>query len=165
MRISLIVALDQHGLIGVGNALPWRLSADLKHFKALTMGKPIIMGRKTCESIGRPLPGRRNLVLTRNADFNPAGFEVFRDVESLVLSIQGVDDAMVIGGAEVYRVFLERADRLYVTEVAGNFAGDTWFPVWPLGPEWREVTRENRPADEQNPHAMAFVCFEKVENS
>lgn len=158
---SFIVALDKNGLIGKGNDLPWRLPADLKHFKRITMGKPIIMGRKTCESIGRPLPGRRNIVLSRDADFGAEGFEVFHSADELFDAIKSSTETMIIGGAEIYRLLLDQSDRAYVTVVDGEFQGDTWFPQWPLKENWKLVSEEPRAADEKNPHDLRFRVYQR----
>lgn len=162
MPVSLIVALDENGLIGRGNQLPWRLPADLKHFKRITMGHPVIMGRKTYESIGKPLPGRRNIVLTRQRDFHPDGVEVAGSVDEVAALLQPADEAMVIGGAEVYQAFWPLVTKAYVTVVHHVFAGDTWFPEWPLA-GWRLTASELREADEANPYRLRFMEFEKVE--
>lgn len=163
MRVSLIVALDKNGLIGAGNKLPWHAPADLKHFKSVTMGKPVVMGRKTCESIAGPLPGRRNIVLTRNPAFIRDGFEVCRDLDSCLAMLDGSEEVMIIGGAEIYRLCWDRVDRIYATLVEGEFAGDTWFPEWPLGSDWRAVSDEFRASDDRTPFDLRFLVFEKLE--
>ncbi|HMO50228.1 MAG TPA: dihydrofolate reductase [Kiritimatiellia bacterium] len=164
MHVSLIVALDQNGLIGAAGRLPWRLPADLRHFKALTMGKPILMGRKTCLSLGGPLPGRRNLVLTRNPEFRREGFECFTGERAVLSAVQHVDELVVIGGSDVYRLFLPVVRRVYVTMIHGSFTGDVWFPEWPLDPaHWQLVECLEHPADDKNPWAMSFQVYEKVE--
>jgi len=165
MHVSLIVALDKNGLIGAGNQLPWHAPADLKHFKTITMGKPVVMGRKTCESIARPLPGRRNIVLTRNTVFIRDGFEVYHDLESCLHVLAGTDEVMIIGGAEIYRLCWRRADRIHATLVEGDFSGDTWFPQWPLGPEWRLILDEFRASDDRTPFNLWFKQFEKLEKN
>ncbi len=164
MIISLIVALDQHGLIGRAGGLPWRLPADLAHFKAVTMGKPVIMGRRTCESLPKALPGRRNIVLTKNRDFVRDGFEVVHSPDELWPTLEGAEEAVVIGGAEIYRLLLPQTSRAFVTLVEGEFMGDTWFPEWPLT-GWVEVASEIRPSDEKNPHGMTFMTMEKIGRS
>ncbi len=141
MRISLIAALAKNRVIGANNTLPWRLPEDLKRFKALTMGHPIIMGRKTYESIGRALPGRLNIVVTRNADFTAAGCTVVDSPAAAVAACIGVDEAFVIGGAELYRAWMDSADRMYLTEIDQNFAGDAWFPEFDRA-RWKETARE-----------------------
>jgi dihydrofolate reductase len=163
MMITLVVALDRNGLIGRAGELPWRLPADLAHFKHVTMGKPIVMGRKTFASIGRPLPGRRNVVVTRNVDFTAEGVEVCHSVEQVRELLAGAGEVMVIGGAVIYRAFMPQAGRMVVTLVEGDFEGDTWFPAWPLGEEWTCRKRERREADGKNPHAMEYLWLEKLE--
>jgi dihydrofolate reductase len=159
--VSLIVAMARNGVIGRGNAMPWHLPADLKRFKALTLGKPILMGRRTYESIGRALPGRDNLVLTRARDWRAAGVTVVHSVdEALQHSAAGAELA-VIGGAEVYRLTLPLAGRIYLTQVLADVEGDTFFPEFSAG-EWREVESSEYPADERHAYGMKFVTFERV---
>ena len=157
--ISLIWAMDANRLIGKGNALPWRLPADMGWFKQQTMGKPILMGRKTYESIGKPLPGRLNLVLTRQ-DMSIDGCTV---VHSLQEALQVVGDGcelMVIGGAEVYAKALPMASRLYVTEIEATFDGDAWFPVFDTA-GWRETLCEDHAPDEKNLYSYRFRVMER----
>lgn len=156
--LFLIYARADNGVIGRDNALPWRLPADLKRFKALTIGKPMIMGRKTFESFPAPLPGRRHIVLTRDAQWQAEGAEVARDVAS-ALALAGSGDVAVIGGAEIYRLFLPLAERVELTEVHGLFDGDTFVP--PLGDEWIEVTRETLAPDAGRP-AFDWVTLERT---
>jgi len=163
MRISLIVALDKNGLIGNQNGLPWKLPADLKHFKATTMNKPVIMGRKTCESIGRPLPGRRNIVISRNNNLQLDGFEVFASVNAVLDELSGVEECIIIGGSEIYQLFWEKVSRAYITLINAEFKGDTWFTHWPLSADWTLQSAENRAPDEKNSYFMTFMVFEKVE--
>ena len=160
MRISLVVALDRHRAIGRDNDLPWRLPDDLKRFKALTMGKPVLMGRKTAESLGRALPGRLNLVLTRRAAVPFDGMQVVASVDEAV-AIAGAENAeelCVIGGGEVYALTLDRADVLHLTEV-DTVVDDAhaFFPAFDPA-EWREVAREPHPVDAK--HALAFDFVE-----
>jgi dihydrofolate reductase len=162
--LSLIVALDRKGLIGRNQALPWHLPADLKHFKSVTLGKPVIMGRRTCESIGRPLSGRRNLVVTRNADFRPAGFEIFHDAKSTLAAVRDAAETVVIGGAEIYQLFWPEITQAYVTLVDGEYDGDTWFRPWPLS-GWDLVSSVERPPDSTNPCPLRFLQFIKVEKN
>ena len=160
MRLSLIVAMDTGGVIGRDGGLPWRLQADLRNFKRITLGKPIVMGRKTWESIGRPLPGRKNIVLTRDTTWAAEGALVARDAEQALCLAGDAEELMVIGGAEVYRLFLPRADRIYLTEVGDRVAGDTHFPEWDRD-EFEEVSREEHAADEQNAHAFTFLVLDR----
>jgi dihydrofolate reductase len=142
MTVSLIAALAKNRVIGAGNALPWRLPEDLKHFKALTMGHPVIMGRKTFESIGKPLPGRRNIVVTRSQSFRAEGCEVVDSPDAaLRAAADQAEEVFVIGGAELYRAFLDRADCLYLTEIDRDVEGDAWFPDIDRN-EWQESSRE-----------------------
>ncbi len=167
VTIALIWAMDRNRLIGRDNDLPWRLKADLQFFKKTTLGRPIIMGRKTWESLPfKPLPGRTNIVLTRSADYVAEGAEVVRSAdEALAVAEQTeAEVVMVIGGAGVYRSFLPRADRLYITEIDDEFDGDTWFPRYDAT-EWVEVSRESHDPDESNPYPFAFVTYERVEQS
>ena len=161
VKIALIVATDLDGVIGRDNALPWHLPADLAHFKRMTMGKPILMGRRTFQSIGRALPGRRNLVLTRGT-FSAPGVEVVNSIEEALQKVAGEPELANIGGAEVLRQSLARTDRIYLTRVHVTLEGDTFLPVLPPA-EWREVEREERPADERNPYAMSFITLERVD--
>lgn len=159
--VSLIVAMARNRVIGVDNTLPWRLSADLQHFKALTMGKPIIMGRLTWESIGRPLPGRRNIVLSRSVIEVPDGVDVVNSLADAIELCSSVPEIMIMGGAQVYKQALPLAQQLYITEVACDVEGDAWFPEIDQN-AWRELTRESHVADEKNEYAFDFVCLERV---
>lgn len=161
MRVSLVVAADRGGVIGRAGGLPWRLPADMRHFKQTTMGHPMIMGRRTWESIGRALPGRRSIVLSRDRGFAPDGAEVARSPEDAVRLAEPADEVMVIGGEAVYRAFLDRCDRIHLTRVDGDFAGDARLPE--LDPDvWREVARREHPADQRNPYPMSFVVLERA---
>lgn len=152
-----IVAHDQNRLIGGGNDLLWHLPNDLKYFKERTRGFPIIMGRKTFDSLGRPLPGRRNMVVTRQADWTAEGVEVFGSLEDTLAALNGAD-AFIVGGGEIYRVALPSVDLLYVTEVhAAIDGGDTWFPNYSEG--FTETAREDHPADERHAYAYSFVTL------
>ncbi len=159
MTVSMIVAMASGNVIGIENKLPWHLSADLKYFKSVTMGKPIIMGRKTFESIGRPLPGRRNLVITRDTAWSADGVDVFHTPEAALAAVSGVDEAMVIGGAEIYALLLPFTHKLYVTEVALDVKGDAHFPVIEVG-DWRETSRDSFDAEDTQP-AYSFVTYER----
>ena len=154
--ISLIVAVSTNNVIGADGDLPWRLSDDLKRFKVVTMGKPIVMGRKTHESIGRPLPGRQNIVITRQNDFNADGCDVVQSTAEAVEVAGGADEVMVIGGSQIYATFLPLADRIYLTRVHTEVDGDAFFP--PLdGAEWRESASESYEADDSNDYYTSFV--------
>lgn len=166
MRLSLVVAVAQNGVIGRDNAMPWRLPGDLKRFKAITMGKPIIMGRKTFESIGRPLPGRVNIVLSRDPGFKPDRVRVVRDFASAVelagaaAAAGGVSEIMVIGGAAIYRLALPEADRIYLTQVHDAPEGDTNFPALDAA-DWVEVSRERHPAGPGDSCDCSFVVMDR----
>jgi dihydrofolate reductase len=140
-RICLIAALAANGVIGRNNALPWNLPADLKRFKALTLGHPVLMGRKTHESIGRPLPGRRNLVITRNRDYSAPGCEIVHSLDEAIAACRGEQEIFIIGGAELYRESLPRAHCLEFTEIRADFKGDATFPEFSMS-EWHETARE-----------------------
>ena len=159
--ISLIVAMDRRGVIGMDGALPWRLSGDLRNFKAITMGKPIIMGRKTHESIGRPLPGRQNIVLTRQKGYTAQGCDVRHDVEDALAACAGAEEVMVMGGAALYEQFLPRAGRIYLTRVQAEVDGDTHFPQFDES-VWNEVERQDSQADADNEYPYSFLVLEKA---
>jgi dihydrofolate reductase len=157
--ITLIVAAADNGVIGRGNALPWHLPDDLKRFKQLTLGKPIVMGRKTFESIGRPLPGRLNIVVTRDANYRREGVSVVHGVDEAVRAAGEATELMVIGGAELFRLFLPRATRVHLTRVHAEVAGDVVWP--PLDDTWGVVESEPHAADERHASAMTFEVWEK----
>jgi dihydrofolate reductase len=155
-RISLIVARARNGVIGRDGSLPWKIPGELAHFKRVTLGHPIVMGRKTWESLGRPLPGRRNIVVTRNADYTVSGAEVVTSLPAALALCEGVADVFVIGGAELYAQALPLATRAIVTEIDADFDGDAHFPA--LDPRhWRETART--PGSAEPPHA--FVTYER----
>jgi len=163
MRTSIIVAMAKNGVIGRDGDLPWRLSEDLKRFKETTMGKPIIMGRKTWESIGRPLPGRPHIVISRDPHYAADGVDVVQSVEEALACARefGTDEIMVIGGAEIYRLALSGTDRMYVTEVHSEIEGDTQFPEFDRS-EWRESVREGPFSTEKSDLTFSFVQFDRV---
>jgi len=158
MIISLIAAMDKNRLIGIENRLPWRLPADMKHFRALTMGKPVLMGRKTFDSIGKPLPGRSNIVVSQDPDFRPDGVAVANSIAEALAAGGEAAEIMVIGGASFYAQLLPRAQRLYITEIHHAFAGDAFFPAWNPG-EWREIAREDHNADNDNSYPYSFITL------
>jgi dihydrofolate reductase len=160
-RICLIAALAANRVIGSNNALPWRLPADLKRFKTLTMGHPVLMGRKTHESIGRPLPGRRNLVITRNRGYSAAGCEVVHSLNEAVAACSDTREIFVIGGAELYRESLPRAHCLEFTEIHAEFEGDAWFPGFSAA-EWRETGREIHREETGVAFRYDFVRYERI---
>lgn len=160
MIISIIAGMDENRLIGQGNRLPWRLPADMKHFRRHTVGKPVLMGRKTFESIGKPLPKRTNILLTNNRDYRAEGCIVTYSIGEALEAAGGCEELMVIGGASIYELFLPRADRLYLTCIHESFEGDTYFPVFDLT-HWQEVKRDHRRPDEKNPHPYSFIFLHR----
>ncbi len=161
MKSSIIVAISENNVIGRDGGLPWHLSADLQRFKRLTMGCLIIMGRKTYESIGRPLPGRTSIVVTRQDDYQPAGVLVAPSLDQALDIAQTDDEAFVIGGAEIYRQALPRANRLVVTRVHATIDGDVFFPeIEPS--QWRLQSEEPHEADDRNDFPFTFQTFERV---
>jgi dihydrofolate reductase len=166
LPLSLIAALGENRVIGVDNSMPWHLPGDFKYFKATTLGKPIIMGRKTWDSLGRPLPGRLNIVVSRQTGLVLEGAEVYPSLEAAVVRAeewakeQGVDELMLIGGAQLYAQGLAQADRLYLTRVALSPEGDAWFPEFDLH-QWKLVSNVENPAIEDKP-AYNFEVWEKA---
>ena len=160
--ISYVVAVSRNGVIGREGGLPWHISSDLKRFKEITMGKPVVMGRKTWESLPRkPLPGRRNIVITRQSGFAPEGAEVASSAEAALRLAGDVPEVAVIGGGEIYRLFWPLVDRLYLTEVDLEVAGDTHFPAVSPG-EWREVGRELHPQGERDSASFTLRILDRV---
>ena len=160
-RIAFVVARDRHGVIGKDGRLPWRLPDDMRHVRDLTVGKPLIMGRRTFASIGRPLPNRVSIVLTRDPDFRCDGCLIARTTDEALALAGDAPEVIVFGGAGVFRDFLPRADRIYLTEVDTEAEGDTFFPS--LDPkEWHEVDRKAHPADARHPFAFTFVLLERA---
>ena len=160
MRISLVVAMARNRVIGKDNALPWRLPADLAHFKRVTMGRPIVMGRRTYESIGKPLPGRKNIVVTRNRDFSAPGCTVVASLEEAWRAAAGADEVCVIGGTSLFVESLPLADVIHLTEVEAEVAGDTYFPPFDRA-EWRETVVAHHPADERHAYPMRILRLER----
>ena len=158
--ISFVVAMARNGVIGRDSTLPWRLPEDLRRFKAITMGKPILMGRKTFESIGKPLPGRTNIVLTRDRGWRAQGVVVVYSVEEALEQARDTPELVVIGGAEIYRLFMPIAERIYLTHVHADVLGDTVFPDFDPT-QWVEVERCEYPADERHAYAVSFVTLER----
>jgi len=160
-RLELVVAAARNGVIGRENGLPWSLPGDLAYFKRLTMGQPILMGRRTWDSIGRPLPGRLNLVLSRDRALRLEGATVVHTLRDAILVAGAAPRLMVIGGAELFRMTLSDAKVLHLTEVDADVEGDVRFPDW-SPEEWREVQREAHPADARHAYAYAFVTLERA---
>ncbi|RUM49828.1 MAG: type 3 dihydrofolate reductase [Marinomonas sp.] len=164
--LSLIVAMSSNRVIGVNNSLPWHLPNDLKYFKQATMGKPIVMGRNTFESIGKPLPGRRNIVISRNPDYQPEGVDVVSSLEAAIqlgediCLVDGQEEVMIIGGAQIYSLALERADRLYITHVDAEIEGDAFFPEvnWE---NYEKIGEEAFAAEGPNPYDYRFSVYQK----
>lgn len=166
MKVALIWAMSRNRVIGRNNALPWHLSEDLRYFKRVTFGKPVIMGRKTWESIGRPLPGRTNIVVTRDENFQAEGVKVVHSLEQAIALaeniafLDGVDEAIVMGGAEIYALALPSAQRLYLTQIHAEVEGDASFPELDLS-AWQEVAREDHPATGPNPYDYSFIIYDR----
>ena len=159
MDIAIIVAMDKQGLIGQENDLPWKLSADLQYFRKITMGKCLIMGRHTHESIGRALPGRKNIILTRNEHYQAQDCTVVTSLEDALAAVDTLE-VMIIGGASLYKTFLPHANRLYLTQVHAILEGDTWFPKWDKT-QWQQVKNEDHFADEKNNYDYSFNVLER----
>ena len=160
MKISMIAAMAKDRVIGKDNAMPWHLPADFAWFKQSTMGKPIVMGRKTFESIGRPLPGRQNIVISRNPEFHAEGVTVVADIAAAKAAAGEVEELMIIGGGSIYEACLPEAERLYLTFIDLAVEGDTCFPDWGAG--WHETHSETYQADEKNAHDMRFVIMDRL---
>lgn len=159
MTISLIAAMDKNRVIGTDDGkLPWHLPADLKRFKSLTIGKPVIMGRKTFESIGRSLPERLNIVITRNKNYEAPGCAVVHSADEALAQTKDALEVMVIGGAEIFTQFFPRAGKMYLTLIDGVFSGSVYFPEWNSA-EWREVSREAHEPDEKNRYGYTFLTL------
>jgi len=158
--IALVAAAAQNGVIGSDNRLPWHLPADLKHFKQVTMGKPVVMGRKTFESIGRALPGRTNIVITQSRDYTAPGCLVVNTLDQALAAAGDGGEIMIIGGATLYTACLSRATRIYLTRIHHDFPGDARFPDLDLK-QWREIERRDCPADDKNPYAYSFIVLER----
>jgi dihydrofolate reductase len=156
-----VVAVAENGVIGRDNALPWRLPNDLKFFKKTTLGHPILMGRATFDSIGRPLPGRLNLVLSHKRDLHIEGCTVVHSLDDAIAAGADASELMVVGGAQVYAQILPRADRIYLTRVHADVAGDTYFPAIDTT-QWRAESTERYEADAQHAHAYSFITMQRV---
>ena len=162
MKVSMIVAMAENRVIGLDNKMPWHLPADLQFFKRVTLGKPVIMGRKTYQSIGRPLPGRKNIVLSRDTELVIEGVECVQTLEQAQKLVGDVDEVMIIGGATIYEQFLSQADRLYLTFIDLDTEGDTHFPDYQSMSEWKESEREVHLKDEKNGYDYQFVTLDRV---
>lgn len=158
----MIAAMAQQRVIGLNNQMPWHLPADLQHFKKVTLGKPVVMGRKTFESIGRPLPGRRNIVISRQAPRGDSPVEWVSSIEQALALLAEQPEVMIIGGAEIYRQCLPLAQRLYLTEIALETAGDAFFPDYHASGNWQEIAREEHPQSAENPLGYRFITLERL---
>lgn len=161
MRISMVVAASTNNVIGRDGGLPWHIPEDLKHFKAITLGHPIVMGRRTFESIGRALPGRVNIVLTTRTDCVADGCAIVRSPAAALAAAGDADEVMIIGGGQVYSLFLPMADRIYMTRVETEIEGDTFFPALPAN-EWRVSSEERFPPSPEREHAFSFQNLERM---
>jgi len=162
MIISMIAAMANNRVIGLDNQMPWHLPADLQHFKKVTTGKPVIMGRKTFESIGRPLPGRRNIIITRNSEYTAQGIETVTTPEAALKLVCDVEEVMIIGGGNVYEQFLPKADRLYLTFIDLDVKGDTQFPDYNKVANWNVKEEQENLPDEKNKSSYKFVTLYKA---
>ncbi|MFC3094269.1 type 3 dihydrofolate reductase [Alteromonas sediminis] len=163
-KLAMIAAMAHNRVIGANNDMPWHMPADLKHFKQVTLGKPVIMGRKTYESIGKALPGRQNIVITQQAEFTLPDAQVLNNIDDAVTLARQSDaeEIMIIGGGTLYQAMLPHADRLYLTFIDLDVSGDTYFPDYMSAAKWRETSKESHHADEKNPHDYTFVCLERA---
>ena len=157
--ISMIWAMGRDNSLGLKNRMPWHLPADLAYFMKTTLGKPVIMGRKTFESLGKPLRGRENIVITRSSDFNCEGCTIVDSIEKAIEFIRE-EEAFIIGGAEIYKAFLPLADKLYVTVIDEEFEADTYFPEIDYS-QWKLVSTETGPRDEKNPYNYEWLVYER----
>ena len=160
-QVSIIVAISENNAIGKDNQLLWHLPADLKHFKEITTGHPIIMGRKTYDSIGRPLPNRRNIVITRQKDLTIANVEVVHDLSEAIALFKEDEEIFVIGGAEIYKHTLALANIIYLTTVHENYEADAYFPTINQN-DWKEIEKEHHNADEKNSIAYTFSTLQRI---
>lgn len=158
--ISIIAAMAENRAIGINNSLPWHLPADLRHFRQLTIGHHVIMGRRNYESIGKPLPDRHNIVVTRNPEYRAPGCQVKNSLEKALRDIQNDPEIFIIGGAEIYRQALSVADRIYLTLVHAEINGDIYFPEFDMR-DWKETIRTRHEADERNSYPYSFVTYDR----
>jgi dihydrofolate reductase len=160
MIISMIAAIGKNNVIGTKNSLPWKLPADMKHFVQITKGKPVIMGRKTFESIGKPLANRINVIITHDYDFEAEGCVIAHSVDEALKAAEGAEEALIIGGAQIYKEFLPLATKMYLTKIDAKFNGDAYFPEYNLE-EWEETAYEEHESDKDNSYDYAFVVLER----
>jgi len=161
MIISLIAAMDKNKVIGKNNSLPWNMPEDMKYFRDKTKGKPVIMGRKTYESIGKPMPQRTNIIITKDQDYKVEGCIVVHSIDEALKAAGNVEEVMVIGGSQIYKEFLPKANRMYLTFIDAEFEGDTYFPEYNIE-EWKEISYEEHERDAENPHDYRFVVLERA---
>jgi dihydrofolate reductase len=161
MRISFVAAMSKNRVIGKGNKIPWNMPADLKHMRKLTEGKPLIMGRKTHESIGRPLPNRKNIILTRDKNYKSEGCIVVNTQVEALKAAEGSEEIIIFGGEDIYKIFLPSADRMYLTIIDALIEGDAFFPEYKKE-EWKEVSREKHEKDDKNPYDYVFLVLDRV---
>jgi len=161
LNISLIAAVSRNWVIGYDNRLAWHIPGELKYFKKITWGKPVIMGRKTYQSIGSPLPGRDNLILTRQHWLRIPGVQIFHDIASILEYLPADEECMVIGGTDIYERFMPLANRMYITWIEHDFKGSSFFPVWPTD-EWQEITRQTHQPTINNPYLFSYCIFERI---
>jgi len=161
MKLSLILAMDENSGIGYQNQLPWHMPADLKHFKTITLGKPILMGRKTFASIGRPLPGRTNIVITRDRDYQAPGCKIYHSPAEALAALSADEEVMLIGGAELFQQLMPQAQRIYLTRIHAILPADVYFSAWHEN-EWQIVSESAHVADAKNPHPYTFLTYERL---
>jgi len=164
MKLSIIVAMANNRVIGCDNKMPWHLSADLKKFKKITMGKPILMGRKTFESIGRPLPGRTNIIISRQKSYSVLGCQVFTNINSALKAFDDAEEIMIIGGSGIYEALLPLTENIYLTQINHNFKGDVFFPELDNS-QWNEVTNLKVFDDKTVPFDYFFKKLERIHQS
>ena len=160
MIISFVAAMGKNRVIGKNGKLPWHLPKDLKHFHDMTLGKPVIMGRKTYESIGKPLPDRTNIIITRDQSYKAEGCIVVHTIDEALKAAGNAEEVMVIGGSQIYKEFLPRANRMYLTFIDEEFQGDTYFPEYNIE-EWKEISYEEHERDAENKYDFRFVVLER----
>jgi len=160
MIISIIVAIGRNKVIGNKNTIPWKLPADMNYFRKMTIGKPVIMGRKTFESIGKPLPERTNIIITRDQNYKAEGCIVVHSVDEAIKAAEGSKEAMVIGGSQIYKEFLPIANKMYITLIDADFNGDTYFPEYNIE-EWEETVYEEHERDKDNQYNYTFLILRR----
>lgn len=164
MRVSLIAAMGENRVIGYNNDIPWRLPKEWQYVKKVTMGHPIIMGRKNYESIGRALPGRRNIILTRDQSYSAKGCEVFHTVQDVLTACEQEDEIFIFGGEQIYKLFLPFVEKMYITKIHAEFQGDTYFPEI-NDAEWNELSVQQGMTDEDNPYIYFYHVYERIKTT